>query len=95
MKHELKAIINASADGFIKAINTAWNNVKSFAKNTKDKVGSLSSAFKSTDKAIKDTGKSAQAADQSFKRLFRRKLRCDLGLPYFTSYNISHGIRSP
>ena len=69
MKHELKAIINASADGFIKAINTAWNNVKSFAKNTKDKVGSLSSAFKSTDKAIKDTGKSAQAADQSFKTI--------------------------
>ena len=69
MKHELKAIINASADGFVKAINTAWNNVKSFAKNTKDRVGSLSSAFKSTDKAIKDTGKSAQAADQSFKTI--------------------------
>lgn len=69
MKHEFKAIINAQAQGFIKALDGAWSSVKSFTKNTKDRITSMASSFRQADKAVKDVDKSAQSADQSFKTI--------------------------
>ena len=63
MKHEFKAIINAQAQGFIKALDGAWSSVKSFTKNTKDRITSMASSFRQADKAVKDVDKSLQKAD--------------------------------
>ena len=63
MKHEFKAIINAQAQGFIKALDGAWTSVKSFTKNTKDKIASMVSSFRQADKAVKTVDNSLQKAE--------------------------------
>lgn len=68
MKHEFKAIINAQATGFIKALDNAWNNVKSFSKNAKGKISEMISSFMHADKAVQKVDKSLQNADETGKK---------------------------